>query len=92
MSVTDDQIDTALLQALEAVDGELMPWAELRRQLPGGRDRANERLVALWQRGDIYLLKIGGRNFVGCGDHDDRLLAAAQPNRSPLALHAPNGK
>lgn len=91
-TVTDDEIDAALLQAVDAVGDELVPWAELRRQLPGSRDRAGERLVALWQSGEVYLIKASGRNFVGRGDHDDRRLAAAQPNRSPLDLHAPEGK
>lgn len=84
---TDDQIDAAILTALAgAGTDDLHSWAEVRRRLPGSENRKGERLVALWHTGRVWLVKIGGLNYVGLGDADDVRLAAANPNRIPLVL------
>lgn len=85
--ITDDQIDAAILAALaDAGDGDLLPWAEVRRRLPGSESQKGDRLIALWHTGRVWLVKIGGRNYVGLGDADDERLAAANRNRVPLVL------
>ncbi|OBG89902.1 MULTISPECIES: hypothetical protein [unclassified Mycobacterium] len=84
---TDDQIDAALLEALSDAGGEgLHPWAVIRRRLPGSHDRKGERLIALWDKGRVYVIKVRGRNYVGLGDADDMRLAAAKRARVPRVL------
>jgi|GEM_PF-6804776 len=86
-TTTDEQIDAAILAALaEAGSDELRPWADVRRRLPGSRDRKGERLIALWHTGRVWLVKIAGRNYVSLGDADDVRLAATNRNRVPLVL------
>ena len=89
--ITDDRIDAAILAALaDAGRDDLHPWAAIRRRLPGTFDQQTERLTALWLTGGAYVVKVGGRNYVGLGDADDVRLATANRARGhvrpPLVL------
>lgn len=84
---TDDRIDAAILAALtDAGSDDLHPWAVIRRRLPGSHDRKGQRLIALWHKGRVYVIKVRGRNYVSLGDADDVRLAAANHARVPLVL------
>lgn len=89
--ITDDRIGAAILATLaDAGRDDLHPWAAIRRRLPGTLDEQAERLTALWLTGCAYVVKVGGRNYVGLGDADDVRLAAANRARGrvrpPLVL------
>lgn len=60
---TTDDIDAAILAALEAANGELVPWRTIRPQLPGTWSAQGEALTRLFESRAIYCVKIAGRNY-----------------------------
>lgn len=84
---TDDEIDRMIIDALAETDAELVPWAALRRRVPGGIGRKAEALTRLWLAGRVYLIKVRGRNYVGLGDeHDAQMAAKAKAEGRVLEL------
>ncbi|MDV3124682.1 hypothetical protein M1247_07135 [Mycobacterium sp. 21AC1] len=59
----NDEIDAAVLAALEAANGELVPWRTIRPQLPGDWHSQGEALTRLFESRAVYVVKIAGRNY-----------------------------
>jgi hypothetical protein len=78
---TASEIETAILAALEPTGDELVSWAAIQRQVPGGFWCKATALLRLHEEGKLYHIKIAGRAYVGLGDDADRLLAAAAKAR-----------
>lgn len=86
-SPTNDEIERAILDALSAIDEELVPWAVLRVGVPGSIGRKAEALTQLWLTGQVYLIKIGGQNYLSVGDeHDARMAATAKAEGRVMEL------
>jgi hypothetical protein len=65
-AATDEQFDDAILRALRESPSGSMPWATLRAQLPKARFwKPIEALVRLHQSGQVNVVKLDGRNYVG---------------------------
>jgi hypothetical protein len=72
---TDEQIEAAILAALEPTGDELMSWAVIQRQVPGCFWCKATALLRLHEEGKVYHVKIAGRPYVGLGDDADAELA-----------------
>ena len=72
----NDEIDRAILDALRQSSAELIPWAALRRQLPGTFWDRTAALDRLWIDGKVYVVRVRGANLVALGDAHDRRMAA----------------
>ena len=60
------QLDAAILAALRESPSGSMPWATLRAQLPKARFwKPIEALVRLYEAGQVHVVKLDGRNYVG---------------------------
>lgn len=61
----DEQLDAAILAALGEAAGNLVPWTELRDQLPAAPYWAKVRaLVRLHQSGKLCAFKVRGRTYI----------------------------
>lgn len=64
--VTAEQMDAALLAALDSLGGEFALWSDIRRQLPEAPYWAKvESLVRLTDAGAVDAIKVGGSTVVG---------------------------
>ena len=63
-TVTDEQIDTAILDALATTNDAGERWDRIRPQVPGTRWRQTKRLVALLHAGRLDSWICGGVTFV----------------------------
>jgi hypothetical protein len=59
----NDEIDAAILAALEAANGELVPWRTIRAKLSGDWWAQGEALTRLFESRAVYVVKIAGRNY-----------------------------
>ncbi len=59
----NDEIDAAILAALEAANGELVPWRTIRATLPGDWWQQGEALTRLFESRAVYVVKIAGKNY-----------------------------
>lgn len=63
----------AIAQVSAAVDGDVVPWARVRRRLPAHlRPYDADVLTALWLDGTVWLCSVAGRWQVAIGDAADR--------------------
>lgn len=61
----DAAMDAAILAALTESGGRVMPWADVRDQLPPSNYwHRVQSLVRLQQSGQVDVVKVGGCNFV----------------------------
>ncbi len=79
--MTAEQIEAAILAALAPTGEDLVSWAKIAPRIPGGFWPKAQAALRLHEDGEIYLIRIGGRAYVGLGDDADRLLAAAAKAR-----------
>lgn len=64
MTLADDQIDGAILSALDAA-GDMVPWRSIRSQIRGVPYwRKVAALNRLFAAGQVYVVKISGSNYV----------------------------
>lgn len=59
----NDEIDAAILTALEAANGELLAWRTVRAKLPGDWWQQGEALTRLFESRAVYVVKIAGKNY-----------------------------
>ena len=73
---TDDEIETAILAALEPTGGEMVSWSAIQCRLPGSFWRKAQALLRLHEDGRVWHFKVQGRPYLCLGDELDREIAA----------------
>lgn len=61
-TVLHEQIADDLLAQLS--DEDFSAWSDVRRRLPGDLQTQGQVLTSLFERGEVYCIKIAGRNYV----------------------------
>ncbi|WP_099025823.1 hypothetical protein [Mycolicibacterium palauense] len=66
-TVTDADLDAAILAALEPTGSELVAWRSIRDKLPGDWWQQGAALTRLFECRAVYCVKIGGLNYLSLG-------------------------
>ncbi|TDZ77068.1 hypothetical protein [Mycobacteroides salmoniphilum] len=80
-TVTQAQIEQEIMAVLPA-DGALMPWRDIRAQLPGGYWSQAGALDHLHEEYRVSVAKVRGRNYVRRASDWDLEIATAQRDRA----------
>lgn len=67
-TITEHHIETAILAALKPTGTELVSWRAIRAGLPGLWWQQARALTRLFESRAVYVVKIGGKNYVSLED------------------------
>jgi hypothetical protein len=81
-TTTNDELDAAILAALEATNGDLVAWRTIRTKLPGDWWQQGEALTRLHETYQVSVVKIRGSCFVRLTDDFERQAAANERDRA----------
>lgn len=85
---TAEEIENAILAALEPSGEELVRWTPIRDRIPGTFWQKTEAHERLRSRGDLGVMKIWGTPYVWLGDDADREIARKYDGNPPVRIIA----